>query len=155
MWDMTHSCETWLIHMRDTTHSYVRHELFICVTWLIHMCDMTHSYVRHDAFICVPWLIHTCDMTLSHIWDDSFICDDAFWHATWLMTHICRRLNARQPRSAAMCCEQHIWMRHVTHMSHVTRLARRRCALSGVTCLSPRDMTHSHVWHDCSVAMCS
>jgi len=49
IWDITHSYETWLIHMRhdsficDMTHSYV--------TWLIYMwhdsyiCDMTHTYV--------------------------------------------------------------------------------------------------------------
>jgi len=88
-------CETWLIHMCDMNYLYVWHDSFICVTWLIHTCDMTHSYVRHDSCICVPWLIHTCDMTLSHVWDDSLICDDTFICETWLMTHMCRRLNAR------------------------------------------------------------
>ena len=46
----------------------------ISVTWLIHMCDTTHSYMRHDLFICFSWLIHTCDMTHSYVWHDSFIC---------------------------------------------------------------------------------
>ena len=31
------------------------HYSFICATWLIHMCDMTHSYVRHDSFIFAAW----------------------------------------------------------------------------------------------------
>ena len=30
---------------------------FTCETWLIHMCDMTHSYVWHDSFTCVTLLI--------------------------------------------------------------------------------------------------
>jgi len=36
---------------------------FICVTWLIHVCDMTHSYVRHNSFIYVTWPVHTWDKT--------------------------------------------------------------------------------------------
>jgi len=74
---VTHSCETWLIHVCRVTHPRVWHDSFMCVTWLIHICDMTHSYVRHDSFICVRhdssmfvaltypcvWLIHMCDMT--------------------------------------------------------------------------------------------
>ena len=48
----------------------------ICVTWLIHMCDTTHSYVWHDflsrhlwyvwhgSFIRVTWLIHTRALSL-------------------------------------------------------------------------------------------
>ena len=58
----SHSCVTRDIHMRDMTHSYVWHDVFICETWLIHMRATIHSYVRHDSFICVTWLIHTWDM---------------------------------------------------------------------------------------------
>ena len=73
-------------HLRDMTHSYVSHDLFICnmtdscVKWLIHMCDMTHSYVWHDSFTCVTWLTHTCGrptdvcgITCSYLWRDLFI----------------------------------------------------------------------------------
>jgi len=52
-------CETWLIHMWDMTHSYVRHDSFVCETWLIHMCDMTHSYVTHDSSRYVTWLLYS------------------------------------------------------------------------------------------------
>jgi len=89
-------CVTWLVHMRDMTHTYARHGWFICVTWLIHMCDMTRSYVWHDLSIfwsisasvrsciarCVTWLVHVCDMTHSCVWHDSFMC------VTWLI-HMC------------------------------------------------------------------
>jgi len=80
--DMTHSCETWLIHMWhgsficDMPHSYE--------TCLIHrwhasfIFDMTHSYVT--------WLIHlhyvghmvrrkSWVTWLTHVRHDSFICD--------------------------------------------------------------------------------
>jgi len=79
MRDMTHSCErhdsfmweTWLIHMRDMTHSYQRHDSYIWETWLIHMRDMTHSYERHDSFIWETWLIHMRDMT--HSYDNTWV----------------------------------------------------------------------------------
>jgi len=68
-WGAFRACVTWLIHMWDTTHANVQHDLF--------MCGVTHSYVWHDSisFIRVTWLdfIHTCDMTRSHsyVWHDS------------------------------------------------------------------------------------
>jgi len=67
VWHDGVTCVTRFIHMW-------KHNLFTCATWLIHMCDMTHSYVRHDSFICATWLIHMCDMTLSHVRHDLFIC---------------------------------------------------------------------------------
>ena len=74
-------------------HIYVYHIcIYIYETWLVHMCDMTHSYLRHDASICATWRIHMCDMTHSYVWHDAFICDmthsywsntfDAKWHFT-------------------------------------------------------------------------
>jgi len=56
----TLQCMTWLIYMRNMTHSCTWHDSFICVTWLIYTCDMTHLYVRHDSYICVTWPIHVC-----------------------------------------------------------------------------------------------
>jgi len=87
---------TWLIHMRDMTHSFAWHDSFIRVTWLIYTRDMTHLYAWHDSFICVTWLIrirdmarfwgdrtrtavfqtwliHICDMTHSYVWNVSFV----------------------------------------------------------------------------------
>jgi len=101
--DMTHSHETWLIHMRhgsfiwdmahhmgngsfiwDMTHS---HE-----TWLLHMrhdsliWDITHSYetrlihMRHDSF---TWdMTHSYATWLVHIWHDSSISDIAHSYGT-------------------------------------------------------------------------
>ena len=81
-------CVTWLIHMRDMTHSYVWRDSFICVPWLIHTCDMSYSHMWHDSFICVPWLlIHMCDMTHSHAWHVSFTCVTWLVHMCAMMTH--------------------------------------------------------------------
>jgi len=81
-------CETWLIHTRDMTHSYL--------TWLIHACrnllirDMTHSFVTslihmwHDSF---KW--HTQHMIsrrhLKDVYKES--CNVNHRCETWLMTH--------------------------------------------------------------------
>jgi len=104
MCDMIHSCESWLIHVRDVLkrphlcryditsshmcgiiYSHVWHDSFMCVTWLIHVCDIHRSDVLHDSFMGVTWLVHVCH--------DSFIyetcwSDIIFVGATWLL-HIC------------------------------------------------------------------
>ena len=69
-----------VVYVTDLTHSHVRHDSFTCETWLTHMWDMTHSrvwcdacrlsryyrddsHVWHDSFTCVMCdIIHTCDM---------------------------------------------------------------------------------------------
>jgi len=50
--------DKWLIHMRDMTCAYVRHDSFTCETWLVHMWDMTGAYVRHEAFTCADDYSH-------------------------------------------------------------------------------------------------
>ena len=87
--------KTWLIYVRDTTHSHDWHDPFTCVTWLIHICekyplmcvtrlihmrDMTHSHMWHDPLICVSRLIHMRDMTHSHMWHDPLICVTRLTH---------------------------------------------------------------------------
>jgi len=69
--------DTWLIHVCDMTHWFVRRDLFICVTWLFQMCDST--------FVCCSnWCVcGTQDLTRSHVWCDYFI------HVTWLIALVC------------------------------------------------------------------
>ena len=97
---------TWLIHMCDVTHTYVRHDSYdIADTrtdtvsetlWFRTWRDMTHSLVffktarymlKRGRLRCrfgpyVTWLIHICNMTHSHVRHDSFV------DATWLI-HMC------------------------------------------------------------------
>jgi len=65
---------TWLVCMRDVTHSYVWFVWFKCMTWLIHRCDMTRSYVWHALFTRVSWRIHMYDMMHSYVWHIPFKC---------------------------------------------------------------------------------
>jgi len=134
----------WLVHVCDTTHLYVCHDLFmcvtkfiiiewrdsfICVTWLIHMSVVA---------ICVTWLIHMCDVTLhmcdvthSYVWHDSFI-----W-VSWLihtsdMTHRYVQMLLTL-RSNCKVDSFNVWHDSficVTWLIHMC------------------DMTHSDVWHD-------
>jgi len=95
-WRDSFICVTWLIHMRDVTHSYVWRDSFICVTWLIHMCDVTHSYVWRDSFICVTWLIHICDVTHSYVWRDIRSKEALYWFVT-------------VARLQVLCIEKIVW----------------------------------------------
>jgi len=147
--------------MRDMTHEYVWHDLWICVTWLIlfttwhctrqfihlsdflfatsltylqwliHMCDMTHPYAWHDSSICVTWLIHMRDMTRPYVWHDSSIC------VTWLIA-LSRHVTADDE-----LCDMTRW--YVWHDSWicVTWLVDM-CDMTQLIC----DVTHGHMWRD-------
>jgi len=131
---MSYICVTWLIHIRDMTHSCVWHDTFTCVTWLIYMCDMTHSCRRRDSFICVTWLIHMCDMTHSYVWHDSFI------RVTWLIPCMWHDTFIHMNESAQ------------TNLLRNTPVSLYACHMSTIKCVTwlvhMCDMTHSYVWHD-------
>jgi len=59
---VTHMYESYMWHVSFIC--YIRRDSFIYVTWLIHLRDMTHSYMWHDSSsIYATWLIHMCNMT--------------------------------------------------------------------------------------------
>jgi len=113
---------TWLIHMRDMTHSYVWHDSFICVTWLIHIRDMTHSYVWHDSFISETWL------TL-HTWDIRLKCTHIFFsHKRALI--LTKETHDEAMNDTATChyterLNSFIWATWLLHMSDMTHLYER------------------------------
>jgi len=118
------------------------------VTWLIHMSDTTHSYVTtllhtwHDSFVR-PWsasrLIHTGDMTHSCV-------TTPHSSVTWLLhavlgydvAHLC----VRQDSFKCVTGHIHIWHDFFTGLSSVGWL------------IHVRDKTHSyvttllHIWHN-------
>ena len=99
-------CVTWLIHVRDVTHSCAWRDLFMCVTWLIHVCDtkcwcvasrsVTHAW--HDSFVRVTrlnWsvqrnLMHARDVTrcMRVTWLDVCVWHDSDSNITPLMTRL-------------------------------------------------------------------
>jgi len=95
IFDTTHSYVTWLIGIRDVTHTYIWHDSFTRVTRLMDTRDMTHSHMWHDSFIRVTWLlcmyVNTFDMTHLHVtWltcvlYDSFMCHVTHICVTWLI----------------------------------------------------------------------
>ena len=148
MWGLT--CEAWLLHLCDITHSHLWHVDETCHThthkhmwrspvdeshiphvwpWLIHMCGhdsfiwvaMTHTHMWHDSFTYVTWLIHMCDMTHSHMWHDSFT------YVTWLVDR-----SFPHVRHDSFTC---VWMSHVTCMneswSHMWRSDHETCHTCG------------------------
>jgi len=44
-------------HSWTILHQYPWHDSFICVTWLIHMRDVTHSCLSPDSFLRIPLII--------------------------------------------------------------------------------------------------
>jgi len=144
-------CVTWLIHVRDMTHWYVRrdslmcdmehrymrhdslmwdmthwyvwHDSLTCETWLIDVCNgaLIYDTVMHDSFMCVTWIIDMCDMTHSCAWLDSFMS------VTWL-THVCDMTHSCMWHDSLIC----VWYEALIHdaliltfvtsvMSHSTR----------------------------------
>jgi len=116
---------------------------FICAKWLIHMCDSTHSYVQNDLCICVTWLVFRdiqkihCD-TADHVWNT---CVDESYPKhphEWVMSHTleCRSSKRTSSRRLHMKILYHnypygwvmsqipIWTSHVSHSS-VTHAQRR------------------------------
>jgi len=132
----------------------MRHDSFICETWLIHMWDMTHSYVRHVSFI---WdVTHSSVMCtvglglrqgvprfsrrgMSHIWmSHAMLMNESCRTYEWVMVHI--------------------WMRQVVHineMSHDAHMNESRHTYKWVVLL----IWMSHVasmnesWCNCECVM--
>jgi len=93
-------CVAWLshaaaAHMCDTTHSCVKHDSFICVAWRSHMSDTTHSYVRYEVWQSVAcWLIQRCicicliTSRRKRLWQ-TWARRCWYIHVSWHHTHTC------------------------------------------------------------------
>ena len=120
---------------------------------LIDLCDIYNGFIGHDRLICVvTLLIDLCDMTHScvtssnglvghdywFVWRDSCIC------GIWLI-HVCDMTVLFVWYDWLMCvtCPMylwgHDWLICVTWLIH--------------TSYRLWDMTHSCLWHDCSICV--
>jgi len=140
-------CLTWLVKVRDVTHSYASRDSFICVVRRLHMWDVTLSCVWRNSLICVPWLIRMCGKTPSYVWRDAFICvtwRDAFKslagscastpNTTWLahtscvpwLIHFIRMCAVTHSLYSYVCHDSFTlfvcvtWLMHILHMCDAT-----------------------------------
>jgi len=91
-------CETWLIRVRDMTHSWVQRDSSMCVTRRFHVCAKTHS--------CGIRLIHMCDVTHSCAWHPHI--HDVFMRATWhLFVPTTWKIHSRMTRLIHVCGMTH------------------------------------------------
>ena len=88
VWHDSFMCVTWLVHMGDTTHSYVWHVCDMTHSYVWHVCDMTHSYVWHVCDTTHSYVWHVCDTTHSYVWH---MCDmtHTFFTEGLTSTHSC------------------------------------------------------------------
>jgi len=101
-----HKCASWLIHMCDTTHSYMWHDSFIWVTWLTYQCHTVwcraqsihmHIHIYIYTYVCVFHDSITRNrqskrrsfhlIIIISVQDDAFIC------VTWLI-HMCDKTHS-------------------------------------------------------------
>jgi len=174
MWAMTHShvrhdsftCETWLIHMWDITHSVnyshapARRKRTSILeiprdmneSWLT---AMTHSHLRHDSLIHLLPRFSAArrkrtsilgtprDMTRLCVRYERFICE------TWDIHRINRTLQCTFYEYVMIRFDEwHIhwiirWMTHSSNKSHAPAHRERTCILE-----SHCDMSCSYEWHD-------
>jgi len=152
-------CVTWLIHMCDITHSYVRHDSFIYVTWHMRDFGMTRSCVRHYSCTCATWivymcescvyatwLIHVCDMTHSYVWHDSFIRVTWLIHM-WDMTHSWRIQMCDMTHSSCVT-----WLGHMCNMTQT--LHHNDVLPMGTRYTMPIKSYHTHEWVMSHIWLC-
>ena len=161
---------TWLIHMCEPTHSYVRHDSYTWDTTLLYtneLCrvtrhrDMPHSYVWHDSFICVTWLIlrvftllpplrwhdsFNCVTWLIHMWRDLFTCVTLFFApppCTHIQLFFLFRVFYSESFYPPSPRASHVWHLYVWH--YFTHRFHDPWLI--LIC----DMAHSYVWHVSSI----
>jgi len=156
-WRQAPSTSAAPIYIYIYTFRDVGHDFFICVTWLVHMCNMPHSYVRHDCrntymrhdsftyrnegrvtryiHVYVGVMLHIYIGVMLHISRESWLdIYDISSHAS--LISVC----------APSTCET--WPLHMCDMT----LSYVGCVLfiCGTKLIHMCNMTCSYVWHDSS-----
>ena len=124
---------------------------FMCVTWLIHMCDMTHSYVRHDAFICVTWLIHMCATEscicyeLNNPWSTSH---NKFQRITRISRTRSVKMIGRTCNAVIRMLQTQHWVFSISRTQPVIPISQCQCVkIIGRTCYTVVWMIQSFKWY--------
>jgi len=154
IWDMTHSYETWLIHMRHNPSKLSTQQLLfrvLCHTsarvvshiWMSHVTRVNqscHTYEWVMSHICMSCVIHmneschTCECATSHLWMSHVTRMNESRHTfEWVMSHICmsRVIHVNESCHTCECVMSYIVMCHtyewvITHILGVQRLCCTR-----------------------------
>ena len=160
-------CATWLIHMCDMTHSYVRYDTFhihvsdsrsrqecyiyqwatshVWRSHIAYVCDVTHPYLRDDP---IMWETHHHDRNVTCINESRHTCEGVMSHlcATWLI-HMCDMTQLRERLTLTIGTftyinESHVWMSHVTRMSASCHTYERAMSHTWETHAHHRNVTY-------------
>ena len=102
------------------THSYMWRDAFICAAWLIHVWDTTHSYVGHNTHLndsesCCTYEWVILHMWMSHVAHMNGSCCTYEWVVSHVwMSHVAHMNGSGQTYEWV---NSHIWMSHITHMN--------------------------------------
>jgi len=134
VWRDAFTCLTYLIRIRDMTHSYLWHYSFLSVTLLLCVIKLIQYIIIH---ICKYIYIYIYDKTHSHGWYD--------WHsgsrARWKQISYCSMLPLWYD---AFTCVT--WLFHMCDMTH--SYVWQDTFTCEIWLIHMCDMTHSYVWHD-------
>jgi len=128
VWQNSHMCVPYLIHVRAMTHSFV--------PWLINMCAMTHSHVCHNSFMCVTWLIHMC--AISHWYEGSCVQSSTIY-GTYMITWT----------FVSMSCGTHVNESCHTHervMAQMNDIIRSMSHGTSMNTSWPTPWVMAHIW---------
>jgi len=148
------------VHMRDMTHSYVWHDLFltwyasfifrtwrirIYVTWLIYICD---------SLICVQWPIQ-CEIWLIHVHNMAHSLYVTWWHDSSVdvtrsyMWHDSFRYRFRFLDMIHSRVDLHVW--HDSFTCMLICVTRSYCVTWRL--IYACDLTYSYVWPNSFIHM--
>jgi len=120
---------TWLVGMRDVTHSYVCYDSFMWTPCATLMCEplnelMRETHSKRGMRSCTTWLVYMCDLTRLCVWHEN-------------MKHIANEAWGLPRRDSCICV---IWLVCVCDMKMWNTSQTRHEVFP--------DVTHVYVWYD-------
>jgi len=121
MSDMTHSSESWLMHMKDD--SFMGNMTHACETWLLSAMHCTHypstSIIKHDTPLPKVCMSVSVCVSVVCVYVCVCVCLSVYLHDQYHLMQ-CSALSYDALHYLAMCCTMlHTWY-VVSHMWHIS-----------------------------------